>query len=124
MLRLILIEILFFDRLKMILVKLLNKISHFFGKELGTDPKILLLCSFTDVLINVCLVYWWQLIAERQMSLSTVKEESRKVQQSLERRLAEAQSQWDVERRQLNRDADQTSKVRNTSSHHLITKSL
>ncbi|XP_056609938.1 centrosomal protein of 112 kDa isoform X3 [Triplophysa dalaica] len=52
-----------------------------------------------------------QLIAERQMSLSTVKEESCKVQQSLERRLAEAQSQWDVERRQLNRDADQTSKV-------------
>ncbi|KAA0705226.1 Centrosomal protein of 112 kDa [Triplophysa tibetana] len=52
-----------------------------------------------------------QLIAERQTSLSTVKEESRKVQQNLERRLAEAQSQWDEERRQLNRDADQTSKV-------------
>ncbi|XP_057183784.1 centrosomal protein of 112 kDa-like isoform X2 [Triplophysa rosa] len=52
-----------------------------------------------------------KVIAERQMSLSTVKEESRKVQQSLERKLEEAQSQRDEERRQLNIDADQTSKV-------------
>lgn len=64
---------------------------------------------------------WWQVIAELQMSLSTVKEESCMVQQSLERKLEETQNQWDEERRQLNRVADQTSKVRNTNAHHLIT---
>ncbi|KAI7789372.1 putative centrosomal protein of 112 kDa [Triplophysa rosa] len=59
-----------------------------------------------------------QVIAERQMSLSTVKEESRKVQQSLERKLEEAQSQRDEERRQLNIDADQTSKCTKPSASY------
>uniref|UniRef100_A0A8C1IUA9 Centrosomal protein 112 n=1 Tax=Cyprinus carpio TaxID=7962 RepID=A0A8C1IUA9_CYPCA len=53
-----------------------------------------------------------QVIAELQTSLSSVKEDSRQAQQSLERQLQEAQSRWDEERRQLNRNADQTSKVR------------
>uniref|UniRef100_A0A9J7ZJW5 Centrosomal protein 112 n=1 Tax=Cyprinus carpio carpio TaxID=630221 RepID=A0A9J7ZJW5_CYPCA len=52
-----------------------------------------------------------QVIAELQTSLSSVKEDSRQAQQSLERQLQEAQSRWDEERRQLNRNADQTSKV-------------
>uniref|UniRef100_A0A8C2G1J7 Centrosomal protein 112 n=1 Tax=Cyprinus carpio TaxID=7962 RepID=A0A8C2G1J7_CYPCA len=52
-----------------------------------------------------------QVIAELQTSLSSVKEDSRQAQQSLERQLQEAQSHWDEERRQLNRNADQTSKV-------------
>ncbi|XP_052411266.1 centrosomal protein of 112 kDa-like [Carassius gibelio] len=52
-----------------------------------------------------------QVIAELQISLSSVKEDNRQTQQSLERQLQEAQSHCDEERRQLSRDADQTSKV-------------
>ncbi|XP_052408501.1 centrosomal protein of 112 kDa isoform X3 [Carassius gibelio] len=52
-----------------------------------------------------------QVIAELQTSLSSVKEDSRQAQESLERQLQEAQGRWDEERRQINRDADQTSKV-------------
>ncbi|KAF4115432.1 centrosomal protein of 112 kDa isoform X4 [Onychostoma macrolepis] len=52
-----------------------------------------------------------QVIAELQTSLSRVKEDSRQTQQSLERQLQEAQGCWDEERRQINRDADQTNKV-------------
>lgn len=68
--------------------------------------------------------YLLQVIAEQQTSLNDIKEESQKVQQSLERKLEEAQSQWDEERRQLNRDADQISKVRNANAHHLVTTFL
>lgn len=53
-----------------------------------------------------------QVIAELQTSLSNTKEASRQTQQGLERQMQEAQSRWDEERRQLNRDADQTNKVR------------
>ncbi|XP_059405216.1 centrosomal protein of 112 kDa-like isoform X4 [Carassius carassius] len=52
-----------------------------------------------------------QVIAELQTSLSSVKEDGRQTQESLERQLQEAQGRWDEERRQINRDADQTSKV-------------
>ncbi|KAL1277486.1 hypothetical protein QQF64_024159, partial [Cirrhinus molitorella] len=52
-----------------------------------------------------------QVIAELQTSLSSSKEDSRQTQQGLERQLQEAQSHWDEERRQLNKNADQTSKV-------------
>ncbi|XP_026064142.1 centrosomal protein of 112 kDa isoform X4 [Carassius auratus] len=52
-----------------------------------------------------------QVIAELQTSLSSIKEDSRQAQESLERQLQEAQGRWDEERRQINRDADQTSKV-------------
>uniref|UniRef100_A0A8C2DFY3 Centrosomal protein 112 n=1 Tax=Cyprinus carpio TaxID=7962 RepID=A0A8C2DFY3_CYPCA len=52
-----------------------------------------------------------QVIAELQTSLSSVKEDGRQTQESLERQLQEAQGRWDEERRQINRDADQTNKV-------------
>ncbi|XP_067233561.1 centrosomal protein of 112 kDa isoform X1 [Chanodichthys erythropterus] len=52
-----------------------------------------------------------QVIAELQTSLSNTKEASRQMQQGLERQIQEAQSCWDEERRQLNKDADQTNKV-------------
>ncbi|XP_016359536.1 centrosomal protein of 112 kDa-like [Sinocyclocheilus anshuiensis] len=52
-----------------------------------------------------------QVIAELQMSLSSVKEDGRQTQESLERQLQEAQGRWDEERRQINRDADQSNKV-------------
>uniref|UniRef100_A0A9J8AP49 Centrosomal protein 112 n=1 Tax=Cyprinus carpio carpio TaxID=630221 RepID=A0A9J8AP49_CYPCA len=52
-----------------------------------------------------------QVIAELQTSLSSIKEDGRQTQESLERQLQEAQGRWDEERRQINRDADQTNKV-------------
>lgn len=52
-----------------------------------------------------------QVISELQASLSSVKEDSRQMQQSLERKLQAAQSHWDQEKTQLNRDADQSNKV-------------
>lgn len=52
-----------------------------------------------------------QVISELQASLSSVKEDSRQTQQSLERKLQAAQSYWDEEKTQLNRDADQSNKI-------------
>ncbi|XP_030646111.1 centrosomal protein of 112 kDa [Chanos chanos] len=52
-----------------------------------------------------------QAIAELQTSLSCVKEESRQVQQALERQLQDSSARWEEERRQITRDADRTSKV-------------
>ncbi|XP_073670188.1 centrosomal protein of 112 kDa isoform X3 [Paramisgurnus dabryanus] len=52
-----------------------------------------------------------QVVAELQTSLSSTKEDSRKTQQFLERELEETQRRWDEERKQINRDADQNSKV-------------
>uniref|UniRef100_A0A672M394 Centrosomal protein of 112 kDa-like n=1 Tax=Sinocyclocheilus grahami TaxID=75366 RepID=A0A672M394_SINGR len=51
-----------------------------------------------------------QVIAELQTSLSSVKEDGRQTQESLERQLQETQGRWDEERRQINRDADQSKK--------------
>ncbi|XP_072550314.1 centrosomal protein of 112 kDa isoform X3 [Salminus brasiliensis] len=52
-----------------------------------------------------------QAVAELQTALCSVKEESKKKQQALERQLQESHTQWDEERRQLARDADRASKV-------------
>ncbi|XP_073799383.1 centrosomal protein of 112 kDa isoform X3 [Danio rerio] len=52
-----------------------------------------------------------KVISELQASLSSVKEDSRQTQQSLERKLQAAQSYWDEEKTQLNRDADQSNKI-------------
>lgn len=61
-----------------------------------------------------------QVIAELQTSLSNTKEASRQTQQGLERQLQETQSRWDEERRQLNRDADQTNKVGSANTRYVI----
>uniref|UniRef100_A0A3B1K6B8 Centrosomal protein 112 n=1 Tax=Astyanax mexicanus TaxID=7994 RepID=A0A3B1K6B8_ASTMX len=50
-------------------------------------------------------------VAELQTALCSVKEESIKNKQALERQLQEAQMRWDEEKRQLNRDSDRASKV-------------
>lgn len=68
----------------------------------------------------MCLDVSTQVIAELQTSLSSIKEDSRQTQQGLERQLQEAQSRWDEERRQLNKNADQTSKVRKRKYTHVI----
>ncbi|XP_049324081.1 centrosomal protein of 112 kDa isoform X2 [Astyanax mexicanus] len=52
-----------------------------------------------------------QAVAELQTALCSVKEESIKNKQALERQLQEAQMRWDEEKRQLNRDSDRASKV-------------
>ncbi|XP_036445385.1 centrosomal protein of 112 kDa isoform X2 [Colossoma macropomum] len=52
-----------------------------------------------------------QAMAELQTALCSVKEESKKTQQALERQLQETHTRWDEERRQLSRDADRASKV-------------
>uniref|UniRef100_A0AAR2IJS9 DUF4485 domain-containing protein n=1 Tax=Pygocentrus nattereri TaxID=42514 RepID=A0AAR2IJS9_PYGNA len=50
-------------------------------------------------------------MAELQTALCSVKEESKKTQQALERQLQETHTRWDEERRQLSRDANRASKV-------------
>ncbi|XP_017569565.1 centrosomal protein of 112 kDa isoform X7 [Pygocentrus nattereri] len=52
-----------------------------------------------------------QAVAELQTALCSVKEESKKTQQALERQLQETHTRWDEERRQLSRDANRASKV-------------